>query len=586
MKIKNIITVSALFLMAAPFIGAQELDPTVVVNRAYEGKLVDMHKSSIDMAVPDSVSSFALDFDYLVFEKPYKGADGFVPSVLTMKPAPTVYEPMKFYLNAGAGYTLHPTLDFVWTPLRSKVFQIDVYAKHRSYVGDYHSFIPSSESQDVIKVDRWRDADGGKKGWKGYDFLSEAGVDGRFELASLSAGFDVSYYGLASKDLEKKRMYDALDVKLGVSSKPKNGSYFKYDVLAAYRFAEDKLQYFDYGRDYVGEHVVDLDAMFGCVMAGGHQVMLDVDADVAIYSPAAVGQLSFIPRYLLKRDRWNVDAGVRISAMIRSKEYQDFFSARTQVVYPAVKASYDVIRDAMRVYAGIGGGNKLNTYASLLERNHHVDTRFGVDGTGLMNLTVERISASLGVEGRIGATFSYDLYAGYVNYANDVLDAVLITTDPVSGAQMYLPGFGYAEYQKCFAAASWLMNTDRIRFDGQVSYNYAWGLKNNTGLFMPAALTGDVSFEYNWSKRIFAGIDCDFSTGRYGGVWIKIPGGPGVENAVIPGYVDLGVNFEYALSRSLSIWARGGNLLNMTIQRNPLYAEKGLSATVGICLNL
>ena len=103
---------------------------------------------------------------------------------------------------------------------------------------------------------------------------------------------------------------------------------------------------------------------------------------------------------------------------------------------------------------------------------------------------------------------------------------------------------------------------------------------------MPAALTGDVSFEYNWSKRIFAGIDCDFSTGRHGGVWIKIPGGPGVEKAVIPGYVDLGVNFEYAISRSLSVWARGGNLLNMTIQRNPLYAEKGLSATVGICLNL
>lgn len=565
---------------------AQELDPTVVVNKAYEGKLIQVHKPTFDMVVPDSVTRFALDFDYLVFDQPYKGADSFTPYILTMKPASMARESRKIYLEAGAGYTLHPTLDFVWTPLRSKVFQMDVYAKHRSYVGDYHSFIPSSESQDVIKVDRWRDADGGKKGWKGYDFLSEAGVDGRFEWASLSAGFDVSYYGLASKDLEKKRMYDALDVKLGVSSKPKNGSYFKYDVLAAYRFAEDKLQYFDYGRDYVGEHVVDFDAMFGRVMTGGHQVMLDVDADVAIYSPTAVGQLSFTPRYLLKRNRWNVDAGVRISAMIRSKEYPDFFSARTQVVYPAVKASYDVIRDAMRVYAGIGGGNKLNTYASLLERNHHVDTRFGVGATGLMNLTIERVSASLGVEGRIGSTFSYDLHAGYVNYASDVLDAVLITTDPVSGSQMYLPGLGYAAYQKCFVAASWLMNTDRIRFDGQVNYTYAWGLKNNTGLFMPAALTGDVSFEYNWSKRIFAGIDCDFSTGRHGGVWIKIPGGPGVEKAVIPGYVDLGVNFEYAISRSLSVWARGGNLLNMTIQRNPLYAEKGLSATVGICLNL
>jgi hypothetical protein len=34
------------------------------------------------------------------------------------------------------------------------------------------------------------------------------------------------------------------------------------------------------------------------------------------------------------------------------------------------------------------------------------------------------------------------------------------------------------------------------------------------------------------------------------------------------------------------LWARGGNLLNMTIQRTPLYAQGGISFTVGICLNL
>ena len=59
-----------------------------------------------------------------------------------------------------------------------------------------------------------------------------------------------------------------------------------------------------------------------------------------------------------------------------------------------------------------------------------------------------------------------------------------------------------------------------------------------------------------------------------------------VHEAVIPGYADLGVYFEYAPSRILSVWARGGNLLNMTIQRNPIYAEKGINFTVGVCLNL
>ena len=50
---------------------AQNLDPTVVVNRAYEGKLLEVHKPQIEMAVPDSVQQFNLDFDYEDLRKNY-----------------------------------------------------------------------------------------------------------------------------------------------------------------------------------------------------------------------------------------------------------------------------------------------------------------------------------------------------------------------------------------------------------------------------------------------------------------------------------------------------------------------------------
>jgi hypothetical protein len=222
----------------------------------------------------------------------------------------------------------------------------------------------------------------------------------------------------------------------------------------------------------------------------------------------------------------------------------------------------------------------------MLERNHHVDTRFDVFESGLANVTSERISAALGVEGRAGSVFSYNLRGGYANYSSDVLDAVVRTTDPIDGASLYLPGLGYGAYQKCFASLDWLLLADAVRFDGNVVYTHAWGLDGRSGLLLPAAVTGDVNFEYNWNRRIFAGVDCVFSTGRHGSVWVKIPGGPGREGAVIPGYADLGVSFKYAFNRDFSLWARGGNLLNMTVQRNPLYAEKGVNLTVGICLNL
>ena len=43
---------------------------------------------------------------------------------------------------------------------------------------------------------------------------------------------------------------------------------------------------------------------------------------------------------------------------------------------------------------------------------------------------------------------------------------------------------------------------------------------------------------------------------------------------------------EYVFNRKISLWLRGGNLLNMEIQRNLLFAEKGINFTAGICLNL
>ena len=147
---------TALLLSAVPYAaGAQELDPTVVVNRTYEGKLLEVHKPSFDMEIPDTVSRFDLDFDYSVFEKPYKGAYEFNPYVLTMRPASAVQTSEQLYLKAGVGYTLHPVLDFIWAPAFKGAFRMDVYARHRSYVGSYRKFKVAENPAGPVKLDRW-----------------------------------------------------------------------------------------------------------------------------------------------------------------------------------------------------------------------------------------------------------------------------------------------------------------------------------------------------------------------------------------------------------------------------------------------
>ena len=68
MIMKKILIILSGTLMASS-LSAQSLDPTVEVSRAYEGKLIEVHKPAIEMAVPDTVQSFDLKFDYSVFDR-------------------------------------------------------------------------------------------------------------------------------------------------------------------------------------------------------------------------------------------------------------------------------------------------------------------------------------------------------------------------------------------------------------------------------------------------------------------------------------------------------------------------------------
>lgn len=586
---KNIFVTIAAMALAVSALHAQDLDPTVVVNRAYEGRLTEVHKPQYDMQVPDSVTRFDLDFDYSVFDKPYKGAYEFNPYLLTMQPASSLQNPKQLYIRAGAGYTIHPSLDLVWAVPFRNAFRMDVYAFHRSYIGKYRTFKPELTVGETAVVDRWVQSGGDRSYRFGYDLENRAGVDGSYDWKDGAMTFDASYYGLVSKDNLKTRHYDALDFKAGVSSKSTEDDYFMYDVDLAYRYGADALTYRG-TPDRLDEHVFSVEATLGQVMTKTfriHKVLFDVGLDMAAYShqvySTVAGEFHLTPHYVYSYEKWRVDAGVRLAKVLRSDAPEGIFSAKDQVVYPDIYASFDAIPGYLGVYARIGGGNKLNTYASLLEKNHHFDVHFGQGVWPLMDYSVERVSAALGIKGCV-SKFTYDLSGGYVNYANAPLDAVAVAVPFQSEGPAYVPGIGYASYQKAFASMGLNWKSEDISFETDVQYNYAFGLSDNR-LFAPADLTAAAAFEYNWGRRIFAGIDCMFSTARKGGV-LDLTQSSYVYDAIIPWYLDLGMSFEYAFTNSFSLWARGGNLLNMTIQPNPLYAEKGINFTVGICLNL
>ena len=561
---------------------AQNLDPTVEVNRSYEGKLIEVNKPMLEMAVPDSVLRFDLEFDYEVFDNPYKGAYEFKPYTMQLQPVGQASQQQRLYMKLGAGngleaLSLRPTADFVWSPVLRERFKMDVYASHRSYVGEYHSADPPDPSQETVNL-RMRNS----YGRVDYDFLTKAGMDARYDWADGTVRVDAGYYGLAERYGRQNNRYNALDVRAGVASKD-YGQFINYDVYATYRFGTDRYEYRHLLEDSLTEHEVSVLGKLKAVLMDDHKAMFELGVDSHSYGYTGVTKLTFAPHYLFRYGKWGFDAGFRVEALVPAND-STCFSTKGQVVYPDVTVDYQVIPGVMKAYAKIGGGTKVNSFSSLLAENHHFDMYYG-HGKPFMDNTIENISASLGLEGRAGARFTYGVSAGYAMYGNAPLETVVTGSYAGDEELMFLPGIAYAGYQTVYAAADLSWVTERIRIDGNAMYRHSWFEDIRTdGYFLPAALTGEFAFEYNWNRRIFLGLDCEFATGRCQGS-VLFPDGT-LRRASVPGYADLGVNFEYLTTRSFSVWFRGGNLLNMAIQRNLLYAEKGLCLALGICLNL
>lgn len=524
---------------------AQEIDPTVEVSRVYEGKLMEVHKPSMEMAVPDTAYRFDLDFDYSVFDSPFRGSYEFNPYAMDMRPVTMQQNPSEFYLKAGAGYTLHPVCDLVWSPDLKGPFSADVYGMHRSYVGGYRALM-------------------GNDAFDGYDLLSKAGADFGYDWKKASLDFGASYYGIAVKDLFKSRSYNAADAYLSLKSKSLWPKHFMYGLKVAYRFAEDR------AASMLREHDFTIDATFGPSLGENSRIFFDLGVEMDAYFSlfdALAGRFYFVPHYVYHKGILDVDLGLRLSAAVL-KDRADM-NRMNQIIYPDIRLDLTVIPDAMRLFVNVGGGEKISTYSSLLDENHHFDSSYAVgEAAGLIAPVVERVSAEAGLEGRISGFFSYNLRGGYVNYGYSPLDGIIRQ----GGA--CIPVLGYSDYQKAYAVLDWDLNFQSVRFDGNVTYTHAWGI-GNEALFAPAAFTGDSELMYNWRKRIYAGVDCEFATSRSCASGLEVPG-----------YADLGVSVEYVMNRKMSFWLRGGNLLNMEIQRNLLFAEKGIHFTAGICLNL
>lgn len=553
---------------------SQNLDPTVEISRAYVAKKLDADKALLKMEVPDSVLKFDLDFDYSINANPYKGSYEFRPYALDMRPESRAAGTSSFFLRAGAGYSLHPVVDLVFSPkIRKDTFSMSVYGTNRSYVGRYRALSIDGASG--------RSAWNKKDFYDGYDTYTSAGVDGRADWKTGCFSFDVGYLGYADRDTVRSRGYNALRTLLRVASRNSARKYFFYDVSVFYQYGKDNLNGGG-AKSCLTGHDFSLKASLGPVLSESQRALIDICADVAGYGDALSyfsGKFSITPKYQFSQNRWNLDLGVEFSAFLGNDNVPGDVKVtvgKGQFVYPDIEIGFSAIRNYLNIYVKADGGEKVNRYSEIMGLNRHFSVLYG--NSPLMDNTIGRIEAVLGFRGNIASKLLYDLRGGYAFYENLVCNAISYT------GGLAAPMIGYADCNCYFAAMDLKWHSQDVSADLSLAYRGTDLLEKHRTVIEPSPFTADASVVYNWNRRIFAGIHCNAALDRKG--YAVVQEGDGPLMMTLPGFADLGISAEYRFNRKVSFWLYGGNLLNMTIQRVPLYAESGISLTAGITLNL
>ena len=540
---RRIIIWAGLLWSAAAF--AQNLNPTVEVTNIYAREASGIEKPSQLLSIPDSLTRFNLDFDYAVNETPYQGAYEFTPYLVEPRPSARLSAEKKLFLHLGAGYSLHPELAVVWTPVKTQKFRLNLFGDHYSYFGDYHNI---GLSTDVFIPD------GTTR--KGKEMRSRVGADALLNWSRGIFRADLQYNNVTATDVFQG---DLANHVLRASARVQNAAGatkvdYEVGTRAALIFAPAGMQEI---------HTVT-DAKLRAPIFR-RQFTMGVEAETVTQSGSTAASFHVtLPRYVYSGKRFSFKAGVKAAFILRSDAA--FAPKRGGYLFPDVQASVALVPDYLSLYLAVTGGNELMSYDSFLQQNSFIA---GADW--FSDVKIQRVKAVLGLRGNIGHRFHFDVKGGYSWIDNMWLWAFNPGT--------YQPAVSYAgPIHTAFGLLDIGWKNQFLDIEGHLKYVYTFDNKKTatTGIvpFIPAAFSGKGKVFYNWGSRIRAGVTLEGRSQMKSSV------------AAIPGYLDLGLQASYGMTPQTGLWFKLGNLLNQPVQRVPFYAEKGIYFTAGITFNL
>lgn len=531
------------FAIACISAGAQGVHSTVEVTNDYQSRVADAGKQTMDMLVPDSLLHFEYKFDYSVFESPYKGAYEFSPYSVRVAPQSASSRQNRLFLKAGAGYTMHPVLDFVWAPSAGDKCAVSIFNSGRGFFGNYEG-----NPNGVFT----------ESPFAGYEAYDTFGAEARWSLdkAEVKAIAAYDFIGTGDNDKIMNSTTHAVHARAGIASVGEVPVAYGVNVFASYLM----------GSEHPGmscsEWTAGVDGTVGMGRGAGR---IGLDYFAKYYSSngftevLGIPHFMLTPRYEFSYGVFNINAGVRL-------DYAGKFG-----IVPDVRANVGLFGDDVNLYAGVTGGKTITDYFTLKKNYHRASMDFAVPG-----VTSELMHIYAGLDGHYGSPFRYSIKAGWRNFDNAPLEN--------------LYGYTMTMFARVYANVNLSWVDERVEADANLLFsNIIRNGKESVPYYQDPAVSGSVSFTYNWNKRIYAGIWGEGRTARECSSYSVEDYYSSMAESVedeLPGYFNLGVRAELKPSQRWGVWVEAGNLLGMTMWRNPMCAETGRIFTAGITLTL
>jgi hypothetical protein len=517
-------------------------DENVLVVKAYQPTLTDAYKIS-DIPKADTTSTTPPALKYELDAQKYNAE--FKPSPI--KPVKIKDDNVKklYHGYAKGGYGNYNTYygEVDYNALRSKDFDAGVHFRHLSATGKINDYGYPGWSENLLDI-------------YGKKFMQNATLDAAFtyeRLVNHYYGYDSPPY-IYSKSDTRHRFQD-FDIRLGYGSNYKAASdRIDYKAgLSFYNFADNfsnsennfGLQGFA-GKDFNGHY-----GKIGAVMN-----FTELDQSVAGTSNRTF--ISVQPRYSFSLNLFNFDAGANVEA--------EFNEASFYHLYPYVRLKYQLIDDAVSVFAELKGNMEQNNFKSLSKENPFLESGIAVKNT----------NDKFDIGGGINARLDHDIKAIVsASFQRKLNEPFYVNLDNI-------------DYPVTFNVEYYDVNVFNVH--GEVVYEHNnklnLGLKadyqkfsneNNDIFWYKPAMRITFSGGYNLSDKILLKSDIFYNSQVYAKSY-----DPSENSTTLKGWLDLNLGGEYIYKKNLSVFVKLNNIASVRYSQWYKYPSYRLNLMGGL----